>query len=245
MYPDVEFKSKGRNGNLPAETPSTEDAIEPSLLNGEKASNPSDVQAENLDENAAPLERDQPSGSPECLDMDAKLRSIDVEREALPANISETQQVNASTRECDSQLEDTDPAQKCLSPEISRCLQYHKTRVNSHHYLFKHDADDFLHVALVEEALSYDPLLYGVVGFAAFQQTVLEGHGQIHNFFGYYNRSVTLLRQSLARGEVKRDATLLTALVLATFEGAFETSHTVQQLIHLSGQNISGTSSAY
>ena len=105
-----------------------------------------------------------------------------------------------------------------LPRDIQFYLQYHETSINFHHYLFKHDADSFLHTYLLEEALSFEPLLYGVVGFAAFQLAISKGSGQIRNFFAYYNRSVTLLRESLSRGDAYTDATLLTALQLATFE---------------------------
>ena len=105
-----------------------------------------------------------------------------------------------------------------LPPDIQYYLEYHKTHLTSHHWFFKHDANHFLHTILVELALHYDPLLYAVVGFAAFQSTVTRPHGKIQDFLGYYNKSVSLLRKSLYNNERHTDATMLTILQLATFE---------------------------
>ena len=105
-----------------------------------------------------------------------------------------------------------------LPEDLRHNLNYHYSNVTFHHYFFKHDADAFLHTSLIERALNYEPLLFAVVGFAAFQHTVNHRHGHVSDFFGYYNRSVTLLRRSLASGIPNTDATLLTVLQLATFE---------------------------
>lgn len=105
-----------------------------------------------------------------------------------------------------------------LAEDIRFYLLYHERKVNFHHYLFKAESDSFLHTFLLEQAALYEPLLYGVVGFAAFQFTVSQHGGEVGKFFAYYNRSITLLRESLARGDQCCDATLLTALQLATFE---------------------------
>ena len=105
-----------------------------------------------------------------------------------------------------------------LPPDLQYYLEYHKTHLTSHHWFFKHDANHFLHTSLVDLALHYDPLLYAVVGFAAFQSTVTRPHGKIQDFLGYYNKSVSLLRKSLYNNEKHTDATILTILQLATFE---------------------------
>ena len=105
-----------------------------------------------------------------------------------------------------------------LPPDLQYYLDYHKTHLTSHHWFFKHDANHFLHTILVDLALHYDPLLYAVVGFAAFQSTVTRPGGKIQDFLGYYNKSVSLLRKSLYNNERHTDATMLTILQLATFE---------------------------
>lgn len=111
-----------------------------------------------------------------------------------------------------------DRAWSHLSQDLKFYLEYHTTRLNYHHYFFKHDANHFLHNILVEHALQYDPLLYAVVGFAAFQFTVTRPDGKIQDFLGYYNKSVSLLRKSLVENQKHTDATMLTILQLATFE---------------------------
>lgn len=105
-----------------------------------------------------------------------------------------------------------------LSRDLQFYLEYHTTRLTYHHYFFKHDANHFLHNILVEYALQYDPLLYAVVGFAAFQFAVTRPDGKIQDFLGYYNKSVSLLRKSLVENQKHTDATMLTILQLATFE---------------------------
>ena len=56
-----------------------------------------------------------------------------------------------------------------LPNDLQYYLDYHQKSVTYHHYFFKHDANHFLHNILIEQALCYDPLLYAVVGFSAFQ----------------------------------------------------------------------------
>ena len=111
-----------------------------------------------------------------------------------------------------------DRAWSHLSQDLQFYLEYHTTHLNYHHYFFKHDANHFLHKILVEHALQYDPLLYAVVGFAAFQFTVTRPDGKIQDFLSYYNKSVSLLLKSLVEHQKHTDATMLTILQLATFE---------------------------
>lgn len=104
-----------------------------------------------------------------------------------------------------------------LPANIQSLLDYHMT-LTHHHYLFKHEASDFIHKSLVEHALKFEPLLYAIVGFAAFHRTVRSSRGKIQDFLGYYNKSVSLLRKSLFETHHRTHATLLTILQLATFE---------------------------
>ncbi|KAL8680860.1 MAG: hypothetical protein Q9186_002979 [Xanthomendoza sp. 1 TL-2023] len=97
-------------------------------------------------------------------------------------------------------------------------LEYLRSNVTYHHYFFRHDANYFLHHILIEQALTYEPLLHAVVGFAAFHATLGNPNGKIQDFLGYYNRSVSLLLKSLASGQTHTDATLLTILQLAAIE---------------------------
>lgn len=105
-----------------------------------------------------------------------------------------------------------------LPEDLQYYLQYHRNHLTYHHYFLKHQSDHFLHIILFDQALSYEPLLFAVVGFAAFQRALKKPNGKIEDFLGYYNQSVTLLRKSLAGGQEHSQSTLLTILQLATFE---------------------------
>lgn len=105
-----------------------------------------------------------------------------------------------------------------LPDDLQYYLEYHKNNLTYHHYFFKHRSNRFLHTILFDQALSYRPLLFAVVGFAAFQMSLKKPDGKIEDFLGYYNTSVTLLRKSLAGGQDHSQSTLLTILQLATFE---------------------------
>ena len=104
-----------------------------------------------------------------------------------------------------------------LPSDLRGHLEYHH-HLTYHHWFFRYDTTHFLRTILVEHALAYEPLLYAVVGFAAFQKTLKTRTGKIQDFLGYYNKSVTLLRKSSADGQKHTDATILTILQLATFE---------------------------
>ena len=114
--------------------------------------------------------------------------------------------------------EETPPSWLHLPEDLQYYLEYHQTSLNSNHYLLKHDAERFLHGILIDHALRYDPLLYAVVGFAAYHMTVRRPGGMMEDFLGYYNKAVSSLRKSLAGNQAHNDAILLTILLLATFE---------------------------
>lgn len=82
----------------------------------------------------------------------------------------------------------------------------------------KIDASDFLKTLFIEIALSNEALLYGVVGFSAFQRTLQNAEGKIEDFLQYYNQAVTLLLKSLRNGEQRTVGTILAILQLATIE---------------------------
>ena len=108
------------------------------------------------------------------------------------------------------------------SPELPRdvkfYLNYHRTHMSHHHYCFKRDQDDFLRTTFLELAVRNEPLLYAVVGFAAYYHTLTKPDGRIQDFLGYYNKSVSLLRLSIQRSKRHNLATLLTILQLASIE---------------------------
>lgn len=105
-----------------------------------------------------------------------------------------------------------------LPADLQFYLNYHRNHLDHHVYFFRDRCDYFLHTILPNLALTYEPLLFSVVGFAAFQMALKEAGGKIENFLDYYNRSVTGLRKSLADGQAHSEAMILTILQLATFE---------------------------
>jgi hypothetical protein len=64
-------------------------------------------------------------------------------------------------------------------------------------------------------------LLYAVVGFSAFQLTLKNPAGKIQDFLQYYNKAVSLLLNSLKKGERHNNSTILAILQLATIEVRF------------------------
>lgn len=105
-----------------------------------------------------------------------------------------------------------------LPEKIQYYLAYHRSHLTYHHYFLRHRSDNFLHTILFDQALAYEPLLFAVVGFAAFQEALTIPYGKIEHFLGYYNKSVSLLRLSLSSGEEHSQNMLLTILQLATIE---------------------------
>jgi hypothetical protein len=78
------------------------------------------------------------------------------------------------------------------------------------------DPCKFVSRTLIEVALCFEPLLYAVVGYAAYHHTLTKPNGRLEDFLGYYQKSVNLLRQSFKKKPTF--ATILTILQLATIE---------------------------
>jgi len=95
-------------------------------------------------------------------------------------------------------------------PDIQKYLQYHDESITYYHYFLKFDMEDFIHMELIDLALTYEPLLYAVVAFAAYHHTLKQADGQITKFLSYYSKSLNLLMRSLAKGAKPTEATLLT-----------------------------------
>ena len=105
-----------------------------------------------------------------------------------------------------------------LKSDLQFYLNYHQQNLTHHHYFLKHDPQNFIHTRYLEIAVSYEPLLYAVVGFAAFHHTLKQPEGKIEDFLSYYNRSVLLFRRSLQHSQKHTEQMLLTVLQLASFE---------------------------
>ena len=105
-----------------------------------------------------------------------------------------------------------------LPSQVRWYMNYHRENLTHHHYSLKCDTSDFLKTTFLEIALSYEPLLYAITAFSAYHHALTKPDGQLQDFLGYYNTSVSLLRESLAKNPRHTLATVLTILQLATFE---------------------------
>lgn len=105
-----------------------------------------------------------------------------------------------------------------LPPDFKTYLDWFTSNITHYHYGLTFDTDDFFRTILPNIALENEALLNAVVGFSAYQITLQNPNGRLHDFLQYYNRSVTLLLQSLRQREKPTVITLLTVLQLATVE---------------------------
>lgn len=107
----------------------------------------------------------------------------------------------------------------CQLPQDLRFyLIFHQESMNHHHYLQNQRSETFIRHSIVNLALQYEPLLYAVVGFSAYHYCLQTATGNLSTFLKYYNKALSLLRKSLGSGESHSEATLITILVLTTFE---------------------------
>ncbi|EEP77834.1 predicted protein [Uncinocarpus reesii 1704] len=105
-----------------------------------------------------------------------------------------------------------------LTSDVMFFVAYRKQNINYHHYILKSHASKFINEDMMSYALGYEPLLYAVVAFSAYHYSIAHPNGKIYTFLQYYNKSVSLLLNSLRGGENHHDAMLLTILQLAAFE---------------------------
>ncbi|EXJ80973.1 hypothetical protein A1O3_07261 [Capronia epimyces CBS 606.96] len=107
---------------------------------------------------------------------------------------------------------------RALPPDLQKYLQFQQEYMTHYHYFFKLDPTDFVHGEFIDLALSYEPLLYAAVGFAAYHYELQQPDAKLSHFLGYHSKSLSMLRKSLERNAKVTEATLLTVLQLATFE---------------------------
>lgn len=105
-----------------------------------------------------------------------------------------------------------------LPLDYQRCLDYFVENITNFHYSIMHDADDFFSTILPSLAVQHEPLLNAVVGFATYHATLQNPNGQLEDFLKYYNKSVTLLLESINRKEMNNVLNLVTILQLLTIE---------------------------
>jgi hypothetical protein len=108
-----------------------------------------------------------------------------------------------------------------LPLDLQFYLAYFYENLTHLHYSLKIDSGDFLRTRFLDAALRNDALLYAVVGFSAFQLTLKNPAGKIQDFLQYYNKAVSLLLNSLKKGERHNNSTILAILQLATIEVRF------------------------
>lgn len=96
-------------------------------------------------------------------------------------------------------------------------LRYFSEHITHYHYGTVNDSHGFF-ASLPFLAVKHEALLYAVVGFAAYHHTLRDPQGRISQFLRFYNKSVTVLLNSLKRKEKHSLETLLTILQLATIE---------------------------
>lgn len=107
---------------------------------------------------------------------------------------------------------------KSLKPDIQKYLQFQQHFMTYYHYFYKLDPTDFVHGEFIDLALTYEPLLYAAVGFAAYHYELQQEDPKLSHFLGYHSKSLSMLRNSLEKNAKVTEATLLTVLQLATFE---------------------------
>ncbi|KAJ5805071.1 hypothetical protein N7474_010958 [Penicillium riverlandense] len=105
-----------------------------------------------------------------------------------------------------------------LPDDVRFYLNFHQEYITYQHYFLKQSSDHFIHQSIIELALQYEPLLYALTGFSAYHHTLQSPDGKMYTFLKYYNKALTLLRKSLGSAEEHGEATLVTVLVLTSFE---------------------------
>lgn len=105
-----------------------------------------------------------------------------------------------------------------LPADLRLYLDYFYENITNHHYGVHKDFSDFFRTTFISLAVRSEPLLYAIVAFAAYHQTIRDPNGRLPSFLKYYNKSVTLLLGLLKNDEIHDLGTLLTVLQLATIE---------------------------
>jgi hypothetical protein len=186
-----------------------------------------EADAEDLEEPASATST-KAAGSGQSSRIDSSTPSVDQRKSATP--MTEDSATSQPQPPVESTI-DPRPAQRRASAsvvqsrrwaelpqDITFYLNYHRTNITRYHYVFKFENDNFLQTTFLEIAIRSEPLMYAVAGFAAYIYAVGRGDGKIGDFLGFYNKSVTALRLSIAQGHKPTVATLLTILQLAMIE---------------------------
>lgn len=110
------------------------------------------------------------------------------------------------------------PGKPPLRKDIQFYLNYFKNHMSAHHYSLKHDTSNFFQTDYLDHAMKYPPLLFAVVGYAAYFHTLSQPNGRMQTFLQYYDESITRLRATMMKSKKHGLSTLLTILQLAAIE---------------------------
>lgn len=102
--------------------------------------------------------------------------------------------------------------------DIQFYLDYFKNHMSAHHYSLKHDTSKFFKIDYLEHAMRYPPLLFAIVGYAAYFHTLTQPNARMHTFLQYYDESISRLRANIMKTKKQGLSTLLTILQLASIE---------------------------
>lgn len=147
--------------------------------------------------------------------------SQDQNESVSPTNSNSTVATGSSALAGHLTLEGTTEYMK-LPPDFQNYLQFFKKNMTNYHYGLAVDEDDFFKSELQMVAVTFEPLLNALVGFAAYHVTLQNPNGKLNDFLQYYNRSVVLLLRLLRREQTHNVHVLLTILQLATIEVCYE-----------------------
>lgn len=108
-----------------------------------------------------------------------------------------------------------------LPSDVEELLKYHQENLGAYHYGFRYDERGFFSDKLIEYAMQDESasLLYAIVSHAAYVKAFETDpkNDDMSSFLIYYNKSINLLQQSLAKNH-QTIATLLTMLQLTSLE---------------------------
>ncbi|KAI4846965.1 hypothetical protein E4T45_07004 [Aureobasidium sp. EXF-8846] len=105
-----------------------------------------------------------------------------------------------------------------LPQDMRFYISYHQEKLTHQHYAVRYGSGGFLKTTFLEIALGYEPLLYAITAFSAYQHSLARPDGELQSFLGFYDKSISLLRHPLEKNSGYTVATLLTILQLATIE---------------------------
>ncbi|KAF1960595.1 hypothetical protein CC80DRAFT_260893 [Byssothecium circinans] len=218
IYPDAQSNQKGgRSGSKAGKSSAAE------------GSSPEDTHDEGNDRLPPILDDDEDSG----METDPKENQETSNTPALTLDHSPTPSTEASLTTPNtvtrpplpqkSSQSSTNPSSitrqiASLPKDVQFYLEYFSKNMSHHHYALKRNTGDFLKTDFLKHALKYEPLLYAVVGYAAYFHTLSNPDGHISTFLRYYNESVTRLLLSMQKSKKQGLATFLTVLQLAAIE---------------------------